>query len=192
MKLILVNGKKRSGKDYFAELLKFQLEKEGKVAAVMSFADPLKDIIADTFEISAEDLDEFKNAPESYKIDIPTTTPAIYTETDFRKVLQRFGTEAMKKWFGEDVWVELLINRAQNSEAEYIIVPDFRFFSEAIPGAVTIKIKNDDVDNSGDVHRSETELDTFEFQHVIDNTGYRDISDDARFIAKVILGTSGS
>lgn len=176
MKIILVNGKKRSGKDFFAQTLKTELEKLGKSIEVMSFAGPLKDIIAQTFDITNKQLDDYKNLEQEVGI-ITKKMSGTDCEilTDFRSILQKFGTEAMKNYFGEDVWAELLLKRAQQSNVDFIVVPDFRFFSEELPGAITVKIKNSDFDNSKDMHRSETELDSFEFMYTIDNTGYKDI-----------------
>lgn len=177
MQIILVNGKKRSGKDYFAEQLANYLDEIGKTSEVMSFAEPIKDIIAETFDITLEQLDDYKNAKQSVGIIHSKMDGHDYQKlTDFRLILQKFGTEAMKAWFGEDVWVQLLMQRVQNLDVDYVIVPDFRFLTEVLDDAITVKIKNDDVDNSKDQHRSETELDEFQFDWIIDNTGYVDLS----------------
>lgn len=187
MQLILVNGKKRSGKDFFAKTLKNELGKIGKTAEIMSFAGPLKEIIAETFDITLEQLDDYKNVAEPVGT-IRQKMSGISTDvlTDFRLILQRFGTEAMKKWFGEDVWVKLLADRAYKSNADFIIVPDFRFLSEDVGGAITVKIRNADFDNAGDLHRSETELDNFVFMYAFDNTGYPNIEPVVREFAKNI------
>lgn len=188
MQLILVNGKKRSGKDFFAQILKTELSKLGKNAEVMSFAEPLKCIIADTFDITNKQLDDFKNDAEQVGIIRTKMSGTDYEVlTDFRLILQRFGTEAMKKYFGEDVWVKLLADRAYKSKADFIIVPDFRFFTEDIGGAITVKIKNANFDNAGDLHRSETELDNFKFMYTFDNTDYPDISNTVREFAELII-----
>lgn len=185
MQLILVNGKKRSGKDFFASTLKTELSKLGKTAEVMSFAEPLKGIVAETFDITKQQLDDYKNDVEQVGIIRKKMSGTDYEVlTDFRLILQRFGTEAMKKYFGEDVWVKLLADRAYKSKADFIIVPDFRFFTEDIPGAITVKIKNANFDNAGDLHRSETELDNFEFMHTFDNTDYPDISVEVQQFAE--------
>lgn len=187
MQLILVNGKKRSGKDFFAQTLKAEFEKLGKTAEVMSFAEPLKDIIAETFDITHKQLDDWKNLAEPVGTIRQKMSGVDYTVlTDFRLILQKFGTEAMKRFFGEDVWVKLLAERAYKSTADFIIVPDFRFLSEDIPGAITVKIKNANFDNAGDLHRSETELDSFAFMYTFDNTDYPDISKDVQEFVREI------
>lgn len=178
MKIILINGKKRSGKDYFANLVQEELDIQGYSSEIMSFADPLKQIVADTFDITMDQLDFFKN--EATPIGIQEAKYDGYEchkLTDFRLVLQRFGTEAMKVWFGDDVWVNLLLERARDLDVDFVLVPDFRFNIEAIDGSTTVKICNDDVEkNSTDQHISENELNDFTFDYLIDNTGYKDIT----------------
>lgn len=183
--IILINGKKRSGKDFFAEKLQEELYKNQFTSEIIAFADPIKDIIAKTFNISDEDLDNFKND----KIKIAAKLPKMdgydcYEITDFRKVLQNFGTEAMKTHFGEDVWVNLLRDKVNKSNVDYVIVPDFRFLSENI-SSISIKIENKDVEE-GDGHRSETELDNFHFRIVIENTGQPDLTDQVQEVVRKI------
>jgi hypothetical protein len=189
MEFILVNGKKRAGKDYFAQSLKKELETLGHTAQVMSFADPIKDMMATTFNITHEQLDEMKN--EEAVIGTQEATfdgYECYHLTDMRKVLQNFGTEAMKPWFGEDVWVELLLKNARDSGSDFVIVPDFRFLTENIEGGFTVKICNSDVENNAsDNHRSENELNDFEFMYEIDNTGHPDVTKLVQDLIKELM-----
>lgn len=186
--IILINGAKRSGKDFTASLLTKKLDRTLGKTQTMSFATPLKQVVADTFGISMEQLEEFKNNHTEYDIKCmayPNNQPAVnFLTTDFRLVLQRFGTEGMKPVFGESVWADITARDAKEAfidGAWYVIVPDFRFNIEsetikALEGfsdtkVVTLKIRNDDIDTS-DAHASERELDDYEFDYVIDNTGY--------------------
>lgn len=189
MKIILVNGKKRSGKDYFANQLQEELDNQGYSSEIMSFADPLKLIVADTFGITTEELDNYKNKSTPVGvIHYGYETDSCSKITDFRLILQRFGTEAMKPWFGEDVWVTLLLERARDLDVDFVIVPDFRFSIEDIDGSITVKIRNDDVEkNSTDDHASENELNDFVFDYTIDNSGYKDLTDDVQsFITQIV------
>jgi len=174
MKLILVNGKKRSGKDYFARSLSTLLRAQGKSAEVMSFADPMKEIISTTFGITLAELDDYKNDPYKYIVSVFEDDFGVH-ETTFRKILQLFGTEAMKSHFGDDVWINLLLKRAAKSKADYVIVPDFRFKVELVSD-ITVNVANKDI-VSTDTHPSETELDEFEFSYYIDNTGQPDMKE---------------
>lgn len=189
--IILINGKKRSGKDYFATELQKQLYDNNKTSAVIAFADPIKEMVATLFNISLSDLDTYKNNPDQYGYAIqayPNNQPICNVQYgDFRTILQRFGTETLKPWFGEDIWVKLLQNKSQELNVDYIIVPDFRFFCEEISDC-TIHIKNDNC-TSNDSHRSETELEQFgfEFKYTVDNTGYPDITNDVKAIVEDII-----
>lgn len=181
--IILINGKKRSGKDHNAKLIKEELESRGYTVDIISYADAVKDILCISLGIHVDLFDDLKN--DTYDIfavkdgyqDCPLTT--------VRALIQNFGTEAMKKYFGEDVWVRILLSKAYESDANYIIVPDFRFLSEAISDT-TIKIINNDLEDS-DSHRSENELNDFEFKYTIDNTGYPDTTDSIKKIVDDIV-----
>ena len=188
-KIILINGKKRSGKDYFANELRKELESRGESAEIMSFADPIKNIITTTFGISLEKLDEFKNNPELYPIETVCRfmpQEVILESTDYRTILQRFGTEAMKEYFGEAVWVNLLLERVAASESDFVLVPDFRFLCEDI-SPYTINIYNANTVNSGDTHRSENELNEFKFKYYVDNTDYSDLPDSVQYLADALI-----
>jgi len=184
--IVLINGKKRSGKDFSASMLEEKLDSTLK----LSFATPLKQIVADTFGITLEALEEFKNNHTEYDIKCmayPNNQPQVnFLTTDFREILQRFGTEGMKPVFGTDVWAKIALDLVKESKEEVIIIPDFRFNIESDViknnpfgiNVVTLKIKNDDVDGGEDLHASERELDSYLFDYIIDNTGYsEDLSD---------------
>ncbi len=182
--LILINGPKRSGKDYTADLFH-----QGTGASTLSFADPLKQIVADTFDISREDLEEFKNNSDMFDLVLTghpnNQEPFKVFDTDMRTVLQRFGTEAMKKQFGDNVWAKRAVELAIDKKDEFVVIPDFRFtieHKEAFKAAqengfklYTIYVQNDDLDLT-DMHSSEKELsdNKFEFHYTIDNTGQPD------------------
>lgn len=161
IKIILINGKKRAGKDYVAKILK---EKLGN-CEIMHYADALKQIISETFEISLEELENFKN--ENVEIIFNNR------KTTFRRVLQCFATEAIKPVFGNNIWKRIVLNKMENSSAEYIIIPDFRFPEEYIEGSYTVKVLGgEQLDN----HISEHALNNFKFDYIIDNTKKGDLT----------------
>lgn len=185
-KIILINGKKRSGKDFYASHIVQKLKERGKSAEIMSFADPLKEIICKTFDISLETFNEYKNEKTNLYTQRKKLTGYDYDSViDFRTLIQRLGTEGIKPIFGESIWADLLYKKAENSESDYVIVPDFRFLSEDIPNYCTIHIINDDVDHN-DSHASENELNDFSFDIIVDNTGYPDISKNINIILDII------
>lgn len=173
--IIQLSGKKRAGKDTVARYLTTALETayDYKVE-VMSFAEPMKDIAATILSISLEDLDLYKNRNEIYKvgfIDFQSDT-SLHT-TDCRQILQKLGTEAMKKWFGNDVWANLLNQRIKDSTADVIIIPDWRFEIEEITSSLKVRINSNQCDLN-DTHVSETELDSYShFDLLLNNDNYK-------------------
>ena len=170
--VVLVSGYKRSGKDYFADYVKKTMQETNP--EIMSFADPMKTIMAMTLGITNADLETYKNNPDEYGIELkvyPNNQPSGVIEyRNYRQILQVFGTEAMKPIFGDDVWARTLKNKALNFD--FVIVPDWRFLIEhqvwdETWNVVTVRIQGGEESNS---HKSETELLGFEFDYVINNT----------------------
>lgn len=123
-KVILINGLPGAGKDTMADYL---VENNGYTK--ISFADELKNIICRTFDITREELDFYKNNPDEIKLWIKRNDTTIGV-TNFRKLLQRFGTEGMKPTFGDDIWARLTYENILNMKHDKIVVPDFRFLVE--------------------------------------------------------------
>ena len=170
-KLILVSGKKRSGKDFTTNLMAESLRSNGCSVEIKSFAAPMKQIAATIFGISLDRLDELKNEPDSY-IDL-THLPTLTTDTThMRTVLQKLGTEAIKPLFGDNVWAKLMENYLATCTADYVIVPDFRFLVEHIKPSITVRIQCNLADHT-DSHASEIELDDFAFDYVLNNDNHQ-------------------
>lgn len=182
--IIQLSGRKRSGKDWTATAIKQQLESHGYSVEVMSFAEPLKDIASIILDMPLSDLEFAKNT-DAYLLESTNSQPEYLTT--FRLLLQKLGTEAMKKYFGKSVWYDLLINRIEQSSADYILVPDYRFPEETIPRALTVRIYSTSVDLT-DNHLSETALDDYVFDHVLDNSNKQlTESDIVHFVSNHIV-----
>ena len=167
--VIMVSGYKRAGKDFVS----LKLNELIVGSKVMSFAEPMKDIIAITMDISKEELNEYKN--KALEVNVILEPDEIISDLaslgNMRSILQRFGTEAMKKHFGNDVWAELLLSKMPIDEV--VIISDWRFRSEyerlvKDRRIVTIRINDDNL--KGDGHISEHDLDDFDFDIIVDNT----------------------
>mgnify|MGYP003704958807 CR=1 FL=1 len=101
-KIILINGKKRSGKDFYASHIVQKLKEQEKSVEIMSFADPLKEIICNTFDISLETFNDYKNEKTKLYTQRKKLTGYDYDMvTDFRTLIQRLGTEGIKPIFGD-------------------------------------------------------------------------------------------
>ena len=145
-KFILIGHRKNQGKDTFAKMLAEHLGD----AEIMSFADPIKQLLC-----------------ESTGLEIPTINMLKNEDSSWRDSLKRIGSGQMIEWFGDNVWRDLLLKRAEKSEAKYIIIPDFRFLREEIEGSLTINVVRDD--DVSDQHPSESELDEFDYDVEITN-----------------------
>lgn len=132
--VILVSGYKRAGKDYFAKLLATELTACNISSEQFSYAAPMKQIIASTFGILLEDLNKFKNEPNNFHvrtIEDPYGIAKASSTTNFRTILQRFGSEAMKPVFGDSVWGSLMVDNLRKSHTDVVIIPDYRFDVES-------------------------------------------------------------
>lgn len=167
--VILIHGKKRSGKDFVSDLIKEELENKGKKVLKFAFADPLKEIICKTFNIDLDSLNDFKNNPEKYPLILTNTKDQVAGVIDFRYILTRFGDDAMKSVFGKNVWVDLAIKKIQDMKDDYdtIIISDLRLPEEYMGirrnkilnnfNLITIKIDNLNYEEYN--HRTEEGLD---------------------------------
>lgn len=160
-KVLLIAGQKRSGKDTLANLVKDEVQRLGKTVEVMSFAYPMKNILAITLGITMEELDDLKND----------------VNNPHRGYLQRLGTEGMKPWFGKSVWTNLAMEVARKSEADVVIFADFRFPEEGAQfpfkfDTTTLKVFRDSLkSDEADQHISERALDDYHFDMEVMNDG---------------------
>lgn len=176
--VIGITGPKRSGKDTSAAYLKSMFDYEP-----LAFAEPMKDILCLTFGISRDVLDDFKNLMDSHKI-LGVESYGAFVEdeddyveftTDMRQVLQRFGTEAMKKHFGTDVWAQKLVQDALMWNMENVVVSDLRFLNEYeylkehCEKLTIIRLHKDGLEE--DVHSSEQEYKQIPTDYDISNNG---------------------
>ncbi len=174
--IIMIGHKKRQGKDTFANMVA-----EIAGGKVLRFAGPLKEIIADTFNISLPELEELKNEEVTLIHGHYHWHKEMVTVQTYRDVLQRFGTEAMKKQFGSTVWAELMVRRINEAGSDVIIIPDFRFYpeyetlSQHFSNIITVGIVRGNRlcrhTHFEDTHTSETALDDFDYDITIHNTG---------------------
>ena len=171
--VILVGGKKRVGKDTVAKEIVKQLE--GYSVNRLSFAEPMKEIIADTFNVSLVTIETIKNEPSNFPLQCKQlNVEGNYNRinTDMRQVLQRFGTEAMKKQFGNDVWAELLYKKIHS---DITVVSDWRFKSELeyLKKQKGVKVVTVYVNRLGlahkDTHISEKDLDDVKCDYLLQN-----------------------
>lgn len=92
-----------------------------------------------------------------------------------RELLQRMGTEVGREMFGQNFWVDYCLN-GEGGETD-LAITDVRFTNEAdaihARGGVLVRIVRD---GYGPIngHRSETDLDEYPFDIIIENNGSLD------------------
>lgn len=160
--LILIKGKKNTGKNFVASYLKKYLQESGLKVEETSFALPLKQILSDIMKLSIEQIEEYKNEKSS----------------PIRRYLQDLGT-SLRERFSEDIFVEKVHKTINEFDGDIIIVTDFRYKNECYYfknpkedlSVITIEIENLNVSNN-DKHSSENDLNDFVCDYVVDNSIY--------------------
>lgn len=177
--IIGLSGYATSGKDTVADIL------------VKEFG-YIKYAWADMVRLAAEALDPIVGVDDGHPI---RYTDALnkygYNEAkarfaEFRRVLQYIGTEVGRELIDDNVWVDATISRI-NREAsitDRIVIADTRFPNEAnkikeLSGEqsggenLVVRVVREGVGPASD-HISETGLDDFDFDVVLDNNGTLD------------------
>jgi hypothetical protein len=180
--IIGISGYAGSGKDTAAAIIK----RIDNTWEVRKFAHKLKVVAEILTGIPCEDLNrqdvKESNLPDMWDVwgykgrnDGDAVFP-VYTGEPYRRsmtareFLQKLGTDAIRNGLHEDAWVNALMSE-YNSQCKWIIT-DVRFPNEydAIcrAGGVMVRINRGSPVNN---HPSETALDRYEYQYVIDNNG---------------------
>ena len=170
MKILMISGKSGSGKDAVAFILKEKLA--DKKVLVIHFADLVKYYAFQYYNWSGE------------------------KDEKGRALLQKIGTTIMRG-FNQDYWARIVAEflAATINEFDYVLIPDWRLKNEYEvvssynKNVSTIRINRYDKDNNLYInpsltpeqaaHISETELDNFSFDYVIDNKGDLDTLEES-------------
>jgi len=162
--IIGVGYRARAGKDAIADHL---VEHHGFIRA--AFADALKQACAEIFGLNKAQLyGKMKEEVDPFWNDTP------------RNILQKVGTECLRRGYRDDVWVKALERRVVDHPTAYRvnwIISDVRFPNEANAvkrwGGVVWRVDRPDlpqIATSG--HASETSMQDFKgWDHVILNDG---------------------
>lgn len=162
--LIGIHGKKRSGKNTAADVFQDNFNFKN-----YAFADALKEQM---YALNPDFCDGYEIYSLKDVIDAEGWESAKEKYPEVRRLLQRYGTEVMRKHFGEDVWVNLLIKKLALEKPENVTISDVRFENEVRCirelGGFLIKIKSNRTNNLDD-HASEKDLPDDLFDFVIEN-----------------------
>lgn len=170
--IIILSGKKQSGKDTFA---KFFNKRWCKFAFAWEVKNQLYTFLADILDIPVDNIYMYDNKDNKLRI-----TLADGTEWTNRQALQWYG-QMMKQQFGQNYWANKIINdlKFAGSKQDYILT-DCRFPYEAdgIKEAFQDKFKITTiyinrltglVDN--DISENSISPENYKFDFVVDNNG---------------------
>ena len=158
--IIGLSGYANAGKDSVAQIL---VEKFGYKR--MAFADAIRDILYTLDPLTNNGL-HVKAIVDDYGWDIAKQ------DIEIRRLLQVLGTEVGRNVFGDDVWVDVLISKLEPMDK--VVITDVRFQNEAREihnlAGVLWRINRDGV-SAVNEHISETQMDQYLFDEIVDNDG---------------------
>lgn len=170
--LIGVSGKKRSGKD---EIAKVVAERGFRPIA---YADPIRRAL------------EILNPVVHYILKMDGLVELRYNDAvealgyeaakeefpEIRRLMQVFGTDVCRVMFGDEVWTNYLRDAINRDGGDYVVT-DIRFRNEArlvqTRGGVVLRVVRPGLPND-DTHDSETSLNDWECDYIIQNDGTLD------------------
>lgn len=192
--LVLISGKKQSGKNTLAG---FFVEKS---FIEIAFADALKvqlcDFVFNTFGIDIPLNYFYDNEKKEELVDIFYSDK---TQATIRTLMQKYG-QMMKELFGEMYWVNKVVERLKDNYEDIdrgIVISDARFIYEiegikkelgSLFNIHTIRINRGDIENS-DPDISETHLDdNGQFNFIIENNyGIKELKESFESIYNILI-----
>lgn len=162
MTTLLISGKAGHGKDTFADILKDNLQIIGKKVLIIHFADLVKEFARLYYDWTGN------------------------KDTAGRALLQYIGTDLMRA-YDADYWARIVgeFLAAADKDFDVALIPDNRFSNEIdvirhyCPQAKTVRVQrwqedgtsyvNPNLTNAQLQHSSETSLDDYQFDYLINN-----------------------
>ena len=161
--IIGLSGYARSGKNTVADIL-------GEQYRQVSFAEPMREILLIQNPIIGLDTGMEVTVVEA--VGRLGWDGAKSTYPEVRRHLQVLGTEVGREMFGQDFWVHMAIKGIKPTDN--VVFTDVRFMNEVIAiknmGGEVWRINREGVE-AVNAHVSETSLDKWLFNRVINNNG---------------------
>lgn len=171
--VIMINGKKRSGKNFVAELWNgYFTEVCGLKVKEVSFAYHLKNDVCIMLGITMEELEYHKEIGTEFQVGDK--------KFSIRTILQNYGTEVRRRE-DDDIWIKRAMPDITDNDADIILITDWRFENELVKVkdilfedyseefiVHDLNIQNSNVVNE-DAHASENDLNDFKFTYMIRN-----------------------
>lgn len=160
--IIMIAGKKGSGKDFVANLLRGKLR---GYTEIEKFAQPLKRIITILTGYDSDDIESLKRIDRRFHVGLK--------EYNMRELMQTLATECIRDTFSKDIFSEYMLRKIKRNENT--IISDWRFVNEyeliknnTEQSVYTILVKEPEEDDS-DKHISENDLNDFNFDFIFYN-----------------------
>lgn len=167
--IIGLSGYAQVGKDTVAQYL---IDNYGYKR--VAFADPLRKSLYN-LNPTITDLPEVPEVHLAYAVDSIGWELVKQSSSQVRGLLQRMGTEVGRNLFGEDFWV----NQAMQgiSKFDKVVFTDVRFPNEyrsiKLREGMMLRITKPGI-NAVNGHISETALDNYNFDGILDNSGSKE------------------
>lgn len=178
MRIIGIAGLARSGKDTAAQALEDELG-----FARVSLADPMREILL-AMDPILQDEDplcwsrRLSTFLSRYEGDYDLLKADKEVGPEYRRLMQRLGTEGGRRILGEDVWVNRLFKTIGDRGLKRVVVPDVRFDNEAQAirdaGGLMVLVKRDGLNGSSMTHVSEQGVSYDLIDKVVPNIGTKD------------------
>lgn len=107
-----------------------------------------------------------------------------------RKLLQKWGTE-FRRVQDSDYWVKKTLARIREEGPQVALITDMRFLNEAKAVDVTVKVKRPGFVSGVPLHSSETVLDDYPFQYILEATNLEELKEGAETLFVEILEDKG-
>lgn len=155
--VIGIGGQKRAGKSTLSQALGQAAMERGWSVEEISFAQPIKDMLAEVFRYEIA-FNTFTD--DSKKLDKVEVAPGVYMTV--REMLQKVGTDCFRNIIHKDFWVARGMAKIKACSADLVLIPDVRFANELVPlqelGHTVFVAKLCDTVAPADTHPSETGL----------------------------------
>ena len=178
MKIVLIGGKARNGKDTFGTFMKEYFESEGKKVCIMQISRYIKHFAIDYFGWDGSE------------------------ETKPRKLLQDLGTGIIREKMGRHYFfvtrlvedMEVLDNFFDIAIVTDVRLPlEYDFVKEKYPDAVKVHVRridfvNEELKGKEGSHITEVGLDNYnDYDYDIENTTLDKLKMDAEMVAREVL-----
>ncbi len=160
MRLLIICGRKRSGKDTVADIICSKYETDKYTINRLALATCLKEIFTETFNLSIDKLDQMKN-----------NNLIFVNNIKMRDCIINFG-ETIKNRINKNIWCEMVEKKLDNNKIN--IITDMRYEHEYMYflkyNPIIIKIEREHTE----IIENENEIEQLKYNYLIKNNSNLD------------------